>query len=319
MDLSREARRALGNQSGVISRRQAIQGGLTKSDIDRLVRRRWWVRMLPGVYVDHTGEPTWVQRAWAGVLYYEPAALAGISALRMVAGPGWRHHDDAGPVWIGVAADRHVAARPGYRIRYLTRLDEQVHGHTHPPRMRFEEACLDLVATTRSRLDRVQILAGACQSRRTTAERLLTVLTLRTRMPDRAWLEAVLHDIDEGTCSVLEHGYLTLVERPHGLPRGQRQRPERDSSGRVYRDVAYPPYGELVELDGLLGHDSPVARDADLERDLDAAVTGRGTVRLGWGQVFGRPCRTAGKIGTLLTNRGWTGTIRRCGPDCQVA
>ena len=74
----------------------------------------------------------------------------------------------------------------------------------------------------------------------------------------------------------------------------------------------------MVELDGFMFHNSPSSRDADLERDLDAAVAGKGTVRLGWGQVFGRPCRTAGKIGRLLAARGWTGTIQRCGPDCEA-
>ena len=118
---------------------------------------------------------------------------------------------------------------------------------------------------------------------------------------------------------MLEHGYLTLVERPHGLPRGSRQRADRDTRGRVYRDVEYAEIGELVELDGIFGHDSPAERDLDLERDLDAALTGRGTVRLGWGQVFGRPCRTAVKIGSLFASRGWTGTVRACGRDCEAA
>jgi hypothetical protein len=43
-------------------------------------------------------------------------------------------------------------------------------------------------------------------------------------------------------------------------------------------------FGLVVELDGVLGHDSPIARDADLERDLDVAVDARHTVgRLGSG------------------------------------
>ena len=248
----------LRDQAGVIARQQALEGGLTKSDIDPLVRRREWVRLLPGVYVDHTGEPTWLQRAWAGVLCYAPAGLAGSSALRATAGPGWRPHDDAGPVWVAVGSGRNVTERPGYRVRYLVDFAEQVLSRTHPPRMRFEEACLDVVATTRSPLDRIQLLAGACQSRRTTAHRLLSALDRRSRMPDREWLRGVLRDIADGTCSVLEHGYLTRVERPHGLPRGQRQ-------------------------------------------------------------VFGRPCRTAGKVGILLASRGWRGIVRPCGPDCEAA
>jgi hypothetical protein len=319
VELPGEVRLTLLNQDGVIARRQAMALAVTKSDIDRLVRRREWMRVLPGVYVDHTGEPTWLQRAWAGVLYYSPSALAGPSAMRMIAGPGWRAHDDMGHVWLAVDAGRNVAERPGYRVRYLAGFAGQVLHHTHPPRMRFEEACLDVVAATRSELERIQILAGACHSRCTTPDRLLSALAGRSRMPHRAWVAAVLCDVSEGSCSVLEHGYLTKVERPHGLPRASRQTPDTGSTGRIYRDVTYEQFGQHVELDGAMFHSSLEAREADYERDLDAALLGRGTVRLSWGQVFGRPCRTAAKVGFLLARRGWTGPVRRCGPDCQAA
>jgi hypothetical protein len=193
--------------------------------------------------------------------------------MRGVSGTGWRGHDVAGPVWVAVAARRNVQEREDYRVRWLARYEEQVLDHTHPPRMRFEEACLDLVVEAGSSLDRVQLLAAACQSRRTTAERLLGALSARSRVRDRRWIEAVLRDVAAGTTSVLEHGYLTRVERPHGLPRGVWQLAGRGPRGTVYRDVAYPGLGQYVELDGALFHDSPRARDADLERDLDAALT----------------------------------------------
>ncbi len=129
-------------------------------------------------------------------------------------------------------------------------------------------------------------------------------------MPRRAVLAGVLEDVATGTCSVLEHGYLTLVERPHGLPRGERQAEERDQDGRrMFRDVRYPD-GSVVELDGRLHHDSVVARDRDLDRDLDVAVSGRRTVRLGYGQVFGRPCRTAARLAVIL---GAGGPCAQCG------
>jgi hypothetical protein len=318
VELSRDLERLLRDQSGVVSRRQALAGGLTKSDVDRLLRRRVWSRMTSGVFVDHTGEPTWVQRAWTGVLIYEPAALAGRSAMRATAGPGWRQHDDAGPIEIAVAASRNVGSRPGYRVRFLSGWEDQVLTNARPPRVRFESAVLDVVAKTEAPLDRIQLLAGACQSRRTTASRLLQALEDRSRMSGRRWLTGVLRDIADGTCSVLEHGYLTRVERPHGLPRGRRQHAERDSSGRVYRDVHYVAFDQYVELDGRLFHDSAEARDADLERDLDAAVHSRGSVRLGWGQVYGRSCWTAAKIGRILVGRGWTGDVRACKPDCDA-
>ena len=302
----------LRDQNGVIARRQVVAAGLTRNDIDRLLRRREWGRLLPGVYVDHTGVPTWVQRAWAGVLYYWPASLAGTSATG-------REHGDTEPIRTAVASGRNVGRRPGYRIRYLAKYDDQVLHHTHPPRMRFEEACLDGVLATASILDKIQLLAGACQSGRTTANRLTRALAGRARVSGRRFLESVLADIADGTCSVLEHGYLTNVERPHGLPRARRQAPSVDTTGQVYRDVAYESFDQLVELDGRLVHASPAGRDADLERDLDSALLRQGTVRLGWGQVFDRPCRTALKLGVLLALRGWTGTVRACGPDCEVA
>ncbi|MDR2279361.1 MAG: hypothetical protein LBE07_00755, partial [Gordonia sp. (in: high G+C Gram-positive bacteria)] len=57
-------------------------------------------------------------------------------------------------------------------------------------------------------------------------------------------------------------------------------------------------------------------RDADLERDLDAAVSAqRLTLRLGSGQVIGRACRTAAKVGRALSDRGWSGPLLRC-PKC---
>lgn len=127
----------------------------------------------------------------------------------------------------------------------------------------------------------------------------------------------MLTDLAEGTCSVLEHGYLERVERPHGLPRAHRQRREAGSTKVVYRDAAYGDTA-LVELDGWTFHSSAADRDADLERDLDAAGAGAATVRLGWGQVFGRPCTTAAKVGAFLEARGVDVALRPCGPGCAV-
>ena len=83
----------LRDQAGIIARRQALRGGLTSNDVRRRLRRREWVVVHPGVYVDHTGQLTWLQRAWAAVLYAWPAALCGESALRAVEGPGRRRDD----------------------------------------------------------------------------------------------------------------------------------------------------------------------------------------------------------------------------------
>ena len=210
-----------------------------------------------------------------------------------------------------------MLAPPGVVLHRLAGFGEKVHGNTSPPRQRIEHALVDVAAESPSDLDAIATLADAVRARRTTAARMRAALDSRTRIRRRALLSAVLDDIGQGTCSVLEHGYLDLVERAHGLPVGQRQL--RDSrKGVVYRDVAYEAYALLVELDGRLHHTSVRDRANDLDRDLEAALVDHLTVRLGWGQVYDRSCNTAAKIAALLAIRGWNGTPTRC-PRCPDA
>lgn len=310
-------RELLERQSGVISRRQALAAGLKPHDIQRLLRRREWSRVYDGVFVTHTGELSWVQRAWAAALFAEPAALCGDSAIRAADGPGRRDRADDSVIHVGVDRKRTVVEPEGVRIHRLAALAERVQWNLSPPRVRIEHALLDVASGKAREIDAIATLADAVQSRRTTAPRLLDTLAARPRLARRDFLDGVLNDIAEGTCSVLEHGYLVRVERRHGLPVGSRQ-PAAWSRGRIYRDVEYADHDLHVELDGRLFHDSAEARDRDLDRDLDAYVARRLTVRLGWGQVLGRPCATAQRIGVLLQQRGWRGVVLPC-PECAIA
>ncbi|MCG7607563.1 MULTISPECIES: type IV toxin-antitoxin system AbiEi family antitoxin domain-containing protein [Mycobacterium] len=297
----------LGQQSGVVSRRQALDAGMQQHDIRRLLRRNEWARVHDGVYIDHTGPLTWLQRAWAAVLYAAPAALCLESALT----------DEGAVIHIAVSRDRGVLAEPhGVRIHHQAHLQERVLWHVGPPRLRFEEAALDVACQAKSEFDAIAVLANACQSRRTTARHLLRALDARLRVRRRRWLRAVMVDIAEGTCSVLEHGYLNRVERAHGLPRAARQKRSTSSVGVSYRDAEYDQR-LVVELDGLLFHNTASARNEDVERDLDAAVDGRSTVRLSYRQVFDRPCRTAAKIAQVMRRHGIRVSGHACGPGCE--
>lgn len=239
-----------------------------------------------------------------------PSALFGATALRAAEGPGRVDRDDA---VIHVAVDRRrttLVEPEGVRVHHVSGLDGRVQWNTSPPRFRYEDAALDVAAGASSELQAIEALARACQSRRTTAHRLRASLAERPRIARRTWLADTLTDIAQGTCSVLEHGYLTRVERAHGLLHAARQVRATASLGIVYRDAEYA--GSLVvELDGRLFHDSATARERDFERDLDAAVDGRSTVRLSYGQVFDRPCSTADKIGALLRRHGLPATTQR--------
>jgi hypothetical protein len=310
----------LDQQSGVVSRAQALSCGAAQHDIERWLRRREIATILPGVYVNHTGEPTWTQRAWAAVLSAEPAALGWTSAIRISdpsAGPT-RSRD---PVHLIVGPGRHPVLPDWVVVHRCDAIEARTIWTARPPRQRLEEAMLDVAmdyvrqGAPDAHLHAVATLADPIQACRTTADRVLTALAARGRATERALIAAVLADLRDGATSVLEHGYVRLVERPHGLPRATRQARQDTLSGTVRRDALYLGR-RIIELDGREFHQGAERRNVDLERDLDAAVMRLGSVRLGWSQVFDRPCVTAGKVGRLLATDGWTGALTACGPAC---
>jgi hypothetical protein len=298
----------------VVSRSQLRGLEVSTGDIQRMLRRRELTRVHDGVFVDHTGEPTWLQRAWAAVLRHEPAALHGTSAMRAEGGPGLRDHDDAGPIHVAVDRQRKLCRVEGVVLHRVAALATRTRWSASPPRLRPEEAVIEVAAAATTDFEAIAVLARAVGSRWTTATRILSSLEQRARVPRRRFLTSVLADIDQGACSTLEVAYLRRVERAHGLPVAGRQ-VHASSRGPVYRDVEYTDFGVVLELDGRLDHTVLRDRDRDLDRDLDAAVERSVTARLGWGQVVGRPCSTAAKVAALLVAHGWSGSARRC-PAC---
>ncbi|WP_157225323.1 MULTISPECIES: hypothetical protein [Gordonia] len=273
----------LANQEGVVARRQVLECELTSAFVRQRLRSWDWVAACPGVYVTHTGPPTERQRQWIAVLWAMPAALSHESAILAASSS-----TASGPIHVVVDARRRLSSRPGVVVHYSRHLAERALMHTHPPRVRPEHAVLDVAGRARTDFDAVACLSGAVQARATTADRLLAALASRQRTSRRDFLERVLFDVRDGTCSVLEHCYLRDVERAHGLPASVRQTPT-GVGRRGFRDVEYPDWRLIVELDGRAHHDTARARDSDLERDLDAIAYGRKrTIRLGWG-ADGRP------------------------------
>jgi hypothetical protein len=188
------------------------------------------------VYVDHTGKPTWRQRAWAAVLACAPAALDGRSSLRAHDGPGWRGDGDA-PIAVLVEHARRIDGPEGVTVRRSRRFADSIQWNLSPPRMRYEDTVIDLADRADREIDAIAALADACGARRTTAARLRARVGKLPWLHRRAFVHSVLADVESGTCSVLEHRYLTTVERPHHLPRGIRQESFVASERRMMRDV----------------------------------------------------------------------------------
>jgi hypothetical protein len=304
-------------QDGVISRSQVREAGAKDQDIRRRLARGEWTRIHPGVFVNHNGPPTWNQRAWAGVLYYAPAALEGPSALHAYKVRGYRPQDDA-PINVCVDRSRTIQRRVGIAVYQYARMPSLCKMELSPPRQTLDHALLS-VASRKKRLDAsVATLADGVQSGHTTSDRLRGALDERPKLRHRAILREVLTDVDSGVRSALEYRYLRDVERAHGLPVGERQEPLVLGRKRGYPDVHYKDQNVLVHLDGRIGHTDSLDKWADFERDLAALITSSlASVHVGWAQALD-PCRLGWSLGALLQQRGWDGSPQSCGPMCTV-
>ncbi len=312
----RAIRSLLIRQDGLVTRSQLIECGATPSDLACFVRRHQLFRRSPGVFSETNGTLTPRQKARFACLHYGRAALIDRSSLEMA-----RATDGSRltfPLQIGVASHRGPAALPGVTLSRVARLGELVAWHASPPRMWPHHAALRAAAAQADDDARVTTLVAAINWRTTKVDRVLESLAQHPRLAHREFLAEVLADLAAGACSVLEREYLHRVERAHGLPRGRRQEPRRSASGVEFRDVTYEEQGLVVELDGRAFHSGKHAWDRDHARDLDELVAGRDTARLGWSQIFGTACDTAGKIGLVLRARGWRGLPHPCGDGCRL-
>jgi hypothetical protein len=289
-------------QDGVVTRAQLLECGLTYADVQRMVRRRELARARPGVFVEHTGPPTWVQRTWIGVLACWPAALSH--------GSVWR---ETPLIHVAVGHGRRLISPPGVVVHRMRHFESRVNWRRSPPRVLIEDAALDVASHAGDDFEAIATLAEVVQSRLTTYDALVRALRRRAHIPRGRWLNTVLTDLALGANSVLEHEYLVRVERAHGLPPAERQVVSTAGSRRVERDVMYRRYGLVVELVGRVFHDSARAWSLDLDRDLAAAADEDvRTVRLGWAQVVRDHCRSAERLGVLLQRGGWPGSPTPC-------
>ncbi len=181
-----------------------------------------------------------------------------------------------------------------------------------------EDTVLDLIATARSFDDAYGWISAAVGRRLTTPELLDKALGARSRMRWRAWVTGALQDAADGLHSPLERHYVHGVERAHGLPAARRQAKRRHGSGNRYLDNLYEEYGVCVELDGAASHPAE-GRWRDTHRDNANLVQGPQTLRYCWPDATEHRCRTAAEIGAVLRRRGWTGSVRPCGPGCAAS
>jgi predicted transcriptional regulator of viral defense system len=301
-------------QSGVISRRQLLEAGLSAQAIKRCLERGRWQQLHLGVYATFTGpipRKTWL---WAALLRAGPGAvLSHLSAAEL---HGLIDHPGES-IFVTVPSTRRVTA-PGIVIRTCARIAEATQPNREPPRTNVEETVFDLAELAKTLDDACGWITRAVGRRLTTAERLSETLGQRKKIRWRARLEDVLAAAGDGIHSVLEYRYLRDVERAHGLPRSQHQVRVVIDGKIIYRDAYYQEYKLAVELDGRLAHPEEERR-RDRHRDNEAVVDGILTTRYDWQDVRGHPCETALLQAQILRRRGWRGRPRPCSAGCPLA
>jgi hypothetical protein len=292
-------------QAGVVSREQICLLGVSDGLRERLIREGWWRLVGRGVYHTARSDPTWNGLAWAGLL------LAGNRARLGPQASGFLHNlIDAAPrpVDVLVPTGRSARVKGEWHFRRERPGARSARTVGTPPHLTVEDTVLDLSVRT-SEAELVALVTKAVQGRRTTSRRLLEAMDERKRYKHRKLLTDVLGDVAAGVESPLEMKFLHEVERPHGLPRGNRQR---SRCGLPYvSDVGYDSYRVLVELDGRTGHEG-IGRFRDMNRDNRFALIEWLTLRYGWYDVVNRPCLVAFQIAAALVVRGWYGMPTRC-------
>ncbi|WP_353510848.1 type IV toxin-antitoxin system AbiEi family antitoxin domain-containing protein [Intrasporangium sp.] len=301
----------IAGQSGLVTRQQALQAGITDEEIRWKIASARWVRVHPGVYLTEPGRDDWEVHAVAALLFMgRPAALCGPSAAH-----AWGLTASAGEsIHVIVPAGRRSSTRPGIVVTRSRRFHERVHPDAWPHRTTVEHTVFDRAMGTS--LDRaVALMAKACQLQQTDETRLRSVLASRPNQTHFGLLTEILADFD-GIESSAELRYQRDVVAAHGLPAGHRQEP---GAGRTSRDVDHPDLAVIVEINGRLGHEGWLGQQRDGRRDRVAAVQGRLTVRVFWIDVAHTPCQLGAELAQIFTSRGWAGLPHRCArPGCAL-
>lgn len=313
-ELPESCRQLLTLQRGVLSRRQALSLGTDANLIGTRLRSGRWQPLHYGVYATFTGEPGRDAWLWAALLRAGPAAILSHYSAAELDGLA---DQASSAIHITVPGNRHIGKIPGIVIHRSERIWSARHPSRNPPRTRIEETVLDLAEDARTLDDAFGWLMRACGRRLTTEARLRRAMAARRKMRRRGDLAAALADIGDGIHSLLEYRYVRTAERAHGLPKAERQAPVILGGRRRYLDNLYQPYGVGTELDGKAAH--PIEeRWRDIHRDNAAAEAGIEILRYSGADVTARPCQIAAQLASVLCQRGWRSTLRRCGPACTL-
>jgi hypothetical protein len=195
------------SQHRVLSREQALACGVTRHGLEHRLRPGGpWQKLLPGVYLTTTGEPTDTQRQAAALLFAGPLSLiTGLGAVSFhgISGPRSEYVD----VLVPTSSSR--ADRDYLRIHRTRRLPTSCVVNLALRFVKPERAVADAVRSLAELADARTVVASAVQQRRCTIAQLAEEQRGRDRRD--ALLRAVLAEVAAGVRSTVECDLRELI------------------------------------------------------------------------------------------------------------
>jgi very-short-patch-repair endonuclease len=277
----RHWRQLVEEQDGVLTRQQALHGGLSEDQWQWRLDTDRWQPLARGVVVTHTGPVLPRQQSWAAVLVAGPGAcLSGDAALLELGlnvGPLTLLHvavpygRSATPRVLTAAGSLRVRVQP----RQVVGLADLRHPARRPPSVRAPAAVLHAAAWAASDRAAEWRVAAAVQQRLVLPQDLRRTLDGLQRLPRRPLVATVLDDVEQGAHAAGELAFLRFLRSWRLPPPDRLQRPVR--LGRIrYLDAWWERQRVAAELDGA-HHRSVGAWDDDVLRANDVLVAGRST------------------------------------------
>lgn len=291
-------------QDLVVTRRQLADLGIGYKGVRTRTAEGVWRELGPRVVVLHSGELSWRQRAWAGVLHAGPdAVLSRATAAEL---GGLRGYAES-TVHVTVPHGREVSGlvQPALTVRvHQTRNPgSAVVPNREPRRHALARAVIELAATSASDARTRAVLAAAVQQRLVRAVDLAACLTAHDRLPKRGLISETIDDTAGGAHSLPELEYARALRRA-GLPTPTRQRKVRRRNGVWYLDNDFEEWLVTVEVNGVQHHEL-LASEADDIRRAGLQIRGRLVVDISSYAVRHRPRLTVVRTGEALMSRGW--------------
>jgi hypothetical protein len=294
-------------QDGVVTRRQALSGGLTTDALRHRIKPGGpWQRLLPGTYLTSTGQPTRQQMEIAALLFAGPDSLiTGLAAMGnyRIQTPPTDQVDVLVPAVRKRTSCGYVAVHRTYRMPLSVTCDGPLR---FAPTAR---AVADAVRSLASLSDARALVASAVQKNRCSVAELIAELQ-EGPVRGSARLRTILAEVQDGIRSVPEGDFRKLLLESK-LPAPQFN-PTLYLHGKFLAtvDAWWAECGVAVEIDSREWHLGPDDWEATMLRDRRLTAAGIRVLHVSPRQLRTEPDRIVRDIAAALrTGRPVAGII----------